>query len=109
MKRINGVNQALAVIAVVALPVATYTQGETVPQAMARGAEGRFRTPTFLYQTQPSAFPRPGIAAAITVTQLGGTITVNGQSFKQTEQGLPPLLPGTDGLFFGLHRFEYSG
>jgi hypothetical protein len=56
--------------------------------------------PVFLYQPQLVPSARPGIVPSVTVTQLGGSITLpNGLTFTQTEQGLLLLEPGTEGLF----------
>ena len=132
-------------ISVVAMlvPSAVNAQGETIPQAMARGATGRFRsapsgkaptmselvreadlvvrgtvgTPTAYLSddnmnvysdyplidavvlhglTRPSSRPGP---QTIVVTQLGGTIVQGNLKFTQTEDGLPALKSGSEGVF----------
>jgi len=53
----------------------------------------------FIYQKQPTATQTPGTLPGVTVTQLGGTVTVNGTKFTQKEPALLPLQSGTQGLF----------
>jgi hypothetical protein len=134
-----------AVLAIACLPVVGHTQQETIPEAIARGATGRFRTApsglapsvshllqetdliirgivgdhksylssdqtdvytdyalnniTVFYRAEPFVSARPGARETLAVTQLGGTVTVNGVEFKQIEDGLPALEAGSDGLF----------
>ena len=59
----------------------------------------RIDNPVFLYQAQSVPSARPGVMPTVTVTQLGGTVTINDRKFTQTEQGLPPLESGAEGLF----------
>lgn len=53
----------------------------------------------FRYQSKLSPVATPGIPPAVIVTQLGGTIMINGVSFTQKETALPPLQPGISALF----------
>ena len=41
---------------------------------------------------------KPESLATVTVTQLGGTLLLGGQTFTQTEAGLAPLSPGIQAL-----------
>jgi hypothetical protein len=145
MRYILCLKWLLAVMALLGVSTRAYAQGETVLEAIARGASGRIRTapsgkppevatvlrstdlvvrgtlgepqsylspdqrdvytdyplerPVVLFQKRQTASDKPGITPAITVTQLGGTISLNGVKFTQTEDGLPPLKPGSEGLF----------
>lgn len=54
--------------------------------------------PVVLYHSKALTARRPG-AMTITVTQLGGKITVGNLEFTQIEMGLAALVPGTEGLF----------
>ncbi|HXG89981.1 MAG TPA: hypothetical protein VNJ02_16760 [Vicinamibacterales bacterium] len=58
-----------------------------------------------LYQARVHASRVSGVAQSVTVTQLGGTILMNGVNFTQTEHGLGPLEPGAEGLFL-LQRID---
>jgi hypothetical protein len=60
-----------------------------------------------LYDSALAGSKRPGIRPEVTVTQLGGTITVGGGTYTQTELGLTPLAPGTDAIFL-LQRTDNS-
>lgn len=119
-------------------------EGETIPEAIARGARGRTSTehsgrspsvaeilmsadlvvrgivgeprsylssdkrdvytdyallsPAILYQRTQRTSEKPG-PLGITITQLGGKVLVGNVEFTQTELGLPPLMPGTEGIF----------
>ena len=55
--------------------------------------------PVVLYEARLASSAAPGTVPAVTVTQLGGTITINGLTFKHEEEGLSALVPGTAGLF----------
>ena len=57
------------------------------------------KNPAILYAKQVLSSAVPGASADVTVTQLGGTIEVNGVKFTQQENGLLPLEPGVEGLF----------
>ena len=59
--------------------------------------------PIFRYQSKLSSTPTPGTVPSVVVTQLGGTVTVNGVQYTQLEPALPPLHAGTTALFV-LHR-----
>jgi hypothetical protein len=59
--------------------------------------------PVFLYESKLAAVPRPGMVQNVTVTQLGGTVMVNGTKFTQKEPALLPLGTGANALFL-LHR-----
>ena len=54
-----------------------------------------------LYDSDVAVSARPGPVSRrpIAVAQLGGTMTINGREFDQSEAGLPPLRPGTECLF----------
>lgn len=54
-----------------------------------------------LYDSDVTASARPGPVSRrpIAVVQLGGTMTINGREFRQFEEALPPLRPGTECLF----------
>jgi hypothetical protein len=55
--------------------------------------------PVFLFQSQSAPMPKPGIMPTLIVTQLGGTVAVNGTRFTQKEPALAPLEKGTRALF----------
>ncbi len=55
--------------------------------------------PVFAYRSELASIPAGRVVQGVTVTQLGGTVTVNGVAFTQTEPALPPLEAGTRGLF----------
>ena len=55
--------------------------------------------PIFLYQAQFTSASLPGILPTMTVTQLGGTVVLNGVTYTQAEQSLLPLQRGFEGLF----------
>lgn len=55
--------------------------------------------PVILYNRQPTPTPRPGAASSVTVTQFGGTVTINGLTFTETYRDLPPFQSGSEGLF----------
>jgi hypothetical protein len=61
--------------------------------------EYSMKRPIVAYQARPVAAAVPGVGPEVSVTQLGGTVMVDGVKFTQTEQGLPPLQPGTEALF----------
>jgi hypothetical protein len=50
--------------------------------------------PVFLFPADATA--RPGFVGSVTVTQLGGTVTIQGYQFSMTHNQLPPLKPGTE-------------
>jgi hypothetical protein len=53
-----------------------------------------------LYGPEPALPSRPGeTIPPLTLTQRGGRITLNEKTFTQFETALPPLVPGTEGLF----------
>ena len=52
-----------------------------------------------LYAVQLASSAVPGALPAVTVTQLGGTIAINGLTFTDRQESLSPLVPGTVGLF----------
>lgn len=54
--------------------------------------------PAILYATISLSSRGPGPVQQIAVSQLGGTLVVNGQTFTQTEQGLPLLRAGSEML-----------
>ena len=56
-----------------------------------------------VHQSKSAVGVKPGIVPQVTVTQLGGTVTVNGIRFTQKETALLPLQVGTNALFL-LHR-----
>jgi hypothetical protein len=47
-----------------------------------------------------AAVAPPGMPWPPTITQLGGTMTLEGHRVTASHYGLPPLKPGTEGLFF---------
>lgn len=59
--------------------------------------------PTVHFQSQVITTRTPAVPPPLAVTLRGGTVTVNGLRFTQTEPGLPPLQPGTQGLFLLQH------
>jgi hypothetical protein len=56
-----------------------------------------------IYQRRLSPVPTPGVVSSLTVTQLGGTVMVNGTTYTQKEPALPPLETGTQALFLLQH------
>ncbi len=57
--------------------------------------------PTVLYQShQLVTAAVPGVIPTVTITQRGGTISIEGTTFTQREEALPALQIGTKGLFF---------
>lgn len=64
------------------------------------------------FDSQVASSPLPGSMPAITVTQLGGTIVINGLEYIHKEEGLPPLTPGMEALFLLQRvkgRYEIAG
>ncbi len=49
-----------------------------------------------VFQSRPFTSSRPGVPPRLTVTQLGGTVTLNATPFIQVEDGLPALRPGSE-------------
>jgi hypothetical protein len=75
-----------------------------------------------VFQSRPFTSSRPGVPPRLTVTQLGGTVTLNATPFIQVEDGLPALRPGSEtvlllrrnddgyviaGTFYGAFAPEY--
>jgi hypothetical protein len=60
--------------------------------------EYTIKKPLILYTTNSISSRQPGPVQQIAVSQLGGTLVINGQSFTQTENGLTPLEFGTEAL-----------
>jgi hypothetical protein len=56
------------------------------------------RTPTILYQATMTALSKPGMPG-VTVTAIGGAVTLNGLTFTSTHDALPHLEVGTECLF----------
>lgn len=54
--------------------------------------------PVVLFQRKALTSPTPG-QHSVTVTQLGGRITVGNLDFTQAEMGLSRLVPGSEGIF----------
>ena len=55
---------------------------------------------TIVHERQMRSFAQPGLFATLSVTQLGGRITINGAEYTQIEEGLPLLVSGTECLLF---------
>jgi hypothetical protein len=55
--------------------------------------------PVFIHGSSKIATPMPGVVPRVIVTQLGGTVAINGIQFTQKEPALPPLQTGMIGLF----------
>lgn len=51
---------------------------------------------TILYSAVAMVSPEPGRISRINISQIGGTIVLNGQKFTQTEHGLAPLKAGAE-------------
>lgn len=67
--------------------------------------------PVILYKAAPTATKKPEMPT-VTVTTLGGVITINGLSFTSAHEALPPLEPGTECLFLLSHigsRYYVAG
>jgi hypothetical protein len=55
--------------------------------------------PVFQYQSRVTAMQKPGVPPPeLIITQLGGTVMVNGTKFTHKEPALPPLQSGTEVL-----------
>lgn len=52
-----------------------------------------------LFDSEIATSKQPGRSRSLTVTQLGGSVTIGGKTFTQIEHGLPLMQPGTEGLF----------
>jgi len=65
---------------------------------MAVYTDYQLRNPAFLYQAALTGSTKPELPT-VTVTILGGTITMNGLSYTRKDEALPSLEPGTEGLF----------
>jgi hypothetical protein len=57
----------------------------------------------YRYAPQTGGVPKPEEPPALAITELGGTVMVNGRQFTQKEPALPPLRPGIKGLFLLQH------
>jgi hypothetical protein len=57
------------------------------------------RNPVILYSREGSSGVVPGRSTAITVTILGGTVSINGLTFTSQHAALPTLESGAEGLF----------
>lgn len=55
--------------------------------------------PVILYEQRMHEATVPGAPRHVVVTQLGGSVALNGTAFTQTEDGLAPLREGSEGLF----------
>jgi hypothetical protein len=52
-------------------------------------------SPTILFDRNPPVGSRPGVVEPVTVTQLGGTVTINGLRFTEINETLPLMKEGT--------------
>jgi hypothetical protein len=55
--------------------------------------------PILVYRARVLTETQPGLISAMTVTQLGGTVVLNGLTYTQREESLLPLKPGVESLF----------
>jgi hypothetical protein len=55
--------------------------------------------PTVIFPPSVDPSSRPGMATGVTVTHLGGKITIDGLSFDMFQMELPRLIPGIECLF----------
>jgi hypothetical protein len=65
-----------------------------------------------LFQRTAATMDRPGSLSGLSVTQRGGTITVDGRAFTQKEGGLLPLQPGGEVLCLLKHvgdKYQIAG
>jgi len=53
----------------------------------------------FIYPAAAALTKQPGPPPPLVVTQLGGTVSINGHQVRSTHQNLPPLQSGIDALF----------
>lgn len=93
-----AVNQILAITDIIVKGVLGNPTSYLSDDQMEVYSDYPLQDAVILYQVQESARPRTSQVPAITLTMLGGTVTINGLTYTRRHEGLPLIPPGTECL-----------